>query len=50
MANNRRSSWVTKRLAHVEARAVICVTHDEGFAEAADRRIRMLDGRIVNES
>jgi len=39
-----------QRLAHVERRAVICVTHDEGFAEAADRRIRMLDGRIVQES
>jgi lipoprotein-releasing system ATP-binding protein len=28
---------------------VVCVTHDEGFAEAADRRIRMLDGRIVED-
>lgn len=39
-----------QRLAHVERRAVICVTHDEGFAEAADRRIRMLDGRIIDDS
>lgn len=39
-----------QRLAHVERRAVICVTHDEGFAEAADRRIRMLDGRILDDS
>lgn len=39
-----------QRLAHAEGRAVICVTHDEGFAEAADRRIRMLDGRIVDEN
>lgn len=39
-----------QRLAHVERRAVICVTHDEGFAEAGDRRIRMLDGRIIDDS
>lgn len=38
-----------QRLAHAEQRAVVCVTHDEGFAEAADRRIRMLDGRIVED-
>lgn len=36
-----------QRLAHAEGRAVICVTHDGGVAEAADRRIHMLDGRIV---
>jgi lipoprotein-releasing system ATP-binding protein len=36
-----------RRLAHDEHRAVVCVTHDAGFAEAADRRIHMLDGRIV---
>ena len=38
-----------QRLAHAEQRAVVCVTHDESFAEAADRRIRMLDGRIVED-
>ncbi|MET3665789.1 ABC transporter ATP-binding protein [Caulobacter sp. 1776] len=38
-----------QRLAHDEHRAVICVTHDAGFAEAADRRVRMLDGRIVED-
>lgn len=36
-----------RRLAHDEHRAVVCVTHDAGFAEAADRRIHMIDGRIV---
>lgn len=36
-----------QRLAHDEGRAVACVTHDSGVAAAADRRIHMLDGRIV---
>jgi lipoprotein-releasing system ATP-binding protein len=36
-----------RRLAHDEHRAVVGVTHDAGFAEAADRRVHMLDGRIV---
>jgi lipoprotein-releasing system ATP-binding protein len=36
-----------QRLAHDDGRAVICVTHDTEVAAAADRRIRMLDGRIV---
>ncbi len=36
-----------QRLAHSDGRAVICVTHDAEVAAAADRRIRMLDGRIV---
>ena len=36
-----------QRLAHDEGRTVICVTHDTGVAAAADRRIHMLDGRIV---
>ena len=38
---------VFKRLAHTEGRSIICVTHDEKVAEAADRRIRMLDGRVI---
>ncbi|MFM1960302.1 MAG: hypothetical protein RL588_1819 [Pseudomonadota bacterium] len=38
-----------QRLAHEEGRAVVCVTHDAGVAEAADRRIRMLDGRVVDD-
>lgn len=39
-----------RRLAHDEGRAVVCVTHDANVAAAADRRIQMLDGRIVGES
>lgn len=38
-----------KRLAQEEGRSIICVTHDESVAEAAHRRIRMLDGRIVSD-
>jgi lipoprotein-releasing system ATP-binding protein len=34
-------------LAHDGNRAIICVTHDPGIAERADRRIRMIDGRVV---
>lgn len=40
---------VFRRLAHQERRCVICVTHDEKVAEAADRRIRMRDGRIISD-
>jgi len=36
-----------RRLAREEGRTVLCVTHDAQVAEAADRRIHMLDGRIV---
>jgi lipoprotein-releasing system ATP-binding protein len=36
-----------RRLAHAEGRAVVCVTHDLEVAAAADRRIHMMDGRIV---
>jgi lipoprotein-releasing system ATP-binding protein len=38
-----------QRLAHEEGRAVVCVTHDADVAAAADRRIRMLDGRIIED-
>ena len=38
---------VFKRLAREEGRSVVCITHEEGVAGAADRRILMLDGRIV---
>jgi lipoprotein-releasing system ATP-binding protein len=31
-----------------EGRTVIAVTHDEGLAATADRRIRLVDGRLVS--
>ena len=37
-------------LAHREGRTILCVTHDSNVAKAADRRIHMLDGRVVMES
>jgi lipoprotein-releasing system ATP-binding protein len=38
-----------RSLAHEEQRAILCVTHDPSIAEAADRRIAMLDGRIASD-
>lgn len=34
-------------IAHTPGRAVVAVTHDEAFAEVADRRIHIVDGRIT---
>lgn len=34
-------------IAHTQGRAVVAVTHDEAFAEVADRRIHIVDGRIT---
>jgi len=45
--NTQRVIDEFRRLAHEEGRAVICVTHDASVAAAADRRVQMLDGRIV---
>lgn len=39
---------ILKDLAHTKQRAVIMVTHDVKFAEAADRRIHIVDGRITD--
>jgi lipoprotein-releasing system ATP-binding protein len=39
---------IFRSLAHRDGRAVVCVTHDESVAAAADIRISMLDGRVVN--
>jgi lipoprotein-releasing system ATP-binding protein len=33
-------------IAHTAGRAVVAVTHDEAFAEVADKRIHIVDGRI----
>lgn len=34
-------------IAHTEGRAVVAVTHDDAFAEVADRRVHIVDGRIA---
>jgi len=38
---------IFRKLAHEQQRAVVCVTHDLEVAAAADIRVSMLDGRIV---
>jgi lipoprotein-releasing system ATP-binding protein len=38
-----------QKLAHQERRTIVCVTHDETVAAAADRRVRMVDGAIVDD-
>lgn len=48
-ANTRLVIEEFQRLAHEEGRAVVCVTHDNEVAAAADRRVRMLDGRVLTE-
>ena len=37
---------ILKDLAHTQKRAVVAVTHDMEFADKADRRIHIVDGRI----
>ena len=44
-ADNVRS--ILRELASVQGRSIIAVTHDMHFAEAADRQIEIVDGRIV---
>lgn len=34
-------------IAHSEGRAVVAVTHDESFAQVADKHIHIVDGRIT---
>lgn len=46
--NSARVVDTLRALAHEDGRAVACVTHDPGIAEASDVQIEMLDGRIEN--
>ncbi|MBI1890825.1 MAG: ABC transporter ATP-binding protein [Burkholderiales bacterium] len=39
---------ILRDLAHTQKRTVVAVTHDAAFAEAADRKILLVDGRIQN--
>lgn len=45
--NSARVVDLFRALAHEQGRAVVCVTHDLGIADAADVKITMLDGRVV---
>lgn len=47
-ANSQRVVQLFRSIAHEQGRAVVCVTHDPDVSAAADRRIHMLDGRIVD--
>ncbi len=46
--NSARVVEAFRGLAHDQGRAVVCVTHDLAVAAAADVRVSMLDGRIVD--
>lgn len=46
-ANSDRVVQLFRSIAHDQGRAVVCVTHDPDVSAAADQRIHMLDGRIV---
>ena len=35
---------------HAEGRTICMVTHDDRFGAMADRTVRLLDGRVVDES
>lgn len=37
---------ILRDIAHTPGRAVVAVTHDESFAQLADKRIHIVDGRI----
>lgn len=38
---------ILRDLAHKHGKTVIAVTHDPAFADRADRRTHIVDGRIV---
>jgi len=45
-ASSANVQEILRTLAHEHGRAVVTVTHDTAFADAADRRIVIVDGRI----
>ncbi len=40
---------ILRRLVDEEGKTVIAVTHDQGFAAGLDRRIHLVDGRVVED-
>ena len=47
-ASSKNVQEILKEIAHHENRAVVAVTHDMKFAEEADRRIHIVDGKIID--
>jgi len=45
-ASSRNVRDIFAKLAHERNKTILAVTHDPDFAEAGDRRIRIVDGRI----
>ena len=35
---------------HADGRTVVLITHDDGIAQSVPRRIRMMDGKILEDS
>jgi lipoprotein-releasing system ATP-binding protein len=46
--NSRAVQEIFKELAHEHGQTIICVTHDNDFANNTDRIIEMGDGRILS--
>ncbi len=46
-ASSKVAQGILRDLAHVHGRSVVVVTHDPGFADIADRKITIVDGKIV---
>ena len=38
---------ILRELASREGRSIVAVTHDPGFASAADRQVQIVDGKVV---
>lgn len=47
-ASSKVAQGILRDLARVHGRSVIVVTHDPAFADIADRKITIVDGRIVS--